>query len=109
MNARDTFVNDNNKLKSPEELLQFAALPWRHDRQGNIRVLMVTPISATHSHLRWGPCPLDVNHSTERNFHELLTERQSGNPDQVTCHLGHRGSIHLLSDLPRHLKRCRDI
>jgi len=42
MNARDTFVNDNNKLKSPEELLQFAALPWRHDRQGNIRVLMVT-------------------------------------------------------------------
>jgi hypothetical protein len=32
MNAHKTFTN-GNKLEIPEELLQFAALPWRRDRQ----------------------------------------------------------------------------
>lgn len=41
MNAHEKLMT-GDKLKSSQEVLQFAALPWRRDRQGDIRILMIT-------------------------------------------------------------------
>lgn len=48
MSAMETPINVNKPMSS-REVLKFAALPWRRDRQGNIRILMVT----SRKHGRW--------------------------------------------------------
>lgn len=69
MSAMEAPINVNKPMSS--RVVRFAALPWRRDRQGNIRILMVTSMK----HGRWiVPKGSLIKGKTQRN---QLPERRS--------------------------------